>query len=488
MENFPDPQILSFTLVNKIWNFEGKSLLKTRGKLVCTIGRTTTEKSSNQLPVTFQESNVLGEDTNTSAAGAKPNATACENLMEFARDLEGLSVVPFFGLNINIEMTHPGSCPDSVGSAISTVTSAVPIRMLSFDTGDGSGEVKANCQAFLFFKQIQSSVFLQLKIFKVDYDSSNVVQAELPLLKKIVGGAPNLEEFHFDSFYKYQLRFGGGEDTLLANVADEVLDGSKALLVRYTEPDEIPDPTKSYLNRLAVVHFGHGIMSNINESPHWDVKKVILENSRQTLVEARLEVSTLALILRHGLIFRNLREISLEIPVWHHDHPEFMSKILCSESWKRCFPRLRTLAMAETFMGPNAETMSQLIGGFPNFEPCPTVQEPCPEPGIEELKLLQGEYEPFLEVREHLAAFLYRLCPGVKRVRLVDTEQNLGLLMYMFKSMEDLQIHVTRTENLDPVFCGLDAEEVKELEGKDLDYLKAVHIVPSDPTIAHLTG
>ena len=86
------------------------------------------------------------------------------------------------------------------------------------------------------------------------------------------------------------------------------------------------------------------------------------------------------------------------------------------------------------------------------------------------MKLIQYDYEP---LDPDLAVFLSHLCPAVKRVTLVDTEQNLGLVMCVFKSMEDLRINVTGgSQNLDSIFCGLYSEEVAELEGKALDYLK----------------
>ena len=78
----------------------------------------------------------------------------------------------------------------------------------------------------------------------------------------------------------------------------------------------------------------------------------------------------------------------------------------CKECQPACFPGLKVLAMTETTMGSDAETVSQLLGGFVSFEPCSTPQ------------------------------------------------------------------------NLDTVFCGLYSEEVAELEGKDLEYLKALHSVP----------
>ena len=137
LDNFSHKEILSLTLVNKTWNFVGKSLLKARGNTVAILGRV--RKPAERDDDDDDDDDDSSSDSSDSSFDSSVShrrwtvhgtiRSPCEDLVDFAQVLGGMTTIPFSGLEINVshENSLSGGCPVIDESVVSLITSKVPV-------------------------------------------------------------------------------------------------------------------------------------------------------------------------------------------------------------------------------------------------------------------------------------------------------------------------------------------------------------------------
>ena len=87
-------------------------------------------------------------------------------------------------------------------------------------------------------------------------------------------------------------------------------------------------------------------------------------------------------------------------------------------------------------------------------------------------------------------AFLGRLIGHVKHLVIGQGISGIENALLHLKSVETLELVDPRSGDwtVDDLFCGIHPEEVEVLKRKDVQYLKAVHIVPVWPSILHVNS
>ena len=247
-----------FSLVNKTWNFEAKSLLKARGNTVAIIPDGRKWDLENEPNDCCAVKNAMEEwdggcypydapaplSPATERQHSSTAGTGCEKLDRFAKSVEGMSVVPFLELNTQLKLHYhlSNSSPTLFDEfTMNNVAAKVTIPKMRVEIDDGSdyglrkGEEELKCERGLCcccnsvsflnsvlsanaHQLVQLSVivpgistlnlesiankscgFPQLKIFKFDGPEHVLLRDRpklLSFLKNFVGCAPKLEQLH----------------------------------------------------------------------------------------------------------------------------------------------------------------------------------------------------------------------------------------------------------------------------------------------------
>lgn len=488
-----------FSLVNKTWNYEAKSLLKARESVVAALG---TSMISSSLP-----------------APARREANVCEDLEKFATATETMNVIPYSGLKINF---NPASCepyPFISPFVTETVCSRVPMKILKFESCDpiigsfhqanlySGAELLVHCLSISAKQLVEVSIVGSASLF-LDCLGENVFRQEFPLLKSfhfdvadwdndvhwswlcnIIGSigdsSPRLKQLDVgNSFclYAHQNRKDGTDERLIEFCVTTALKQSKALLVWKVNPFEPAILSFKCLRRLAV----RKLCPYSHSWKNYEAGLKIIRNSRQTLTSAACNIVSLAETLLDGMTFPNLTELALDVNFFclREGFKVLRDGILDVNAWKRGFPNLKTLKFYTFEAAPEPEFLNKLEERFQHARRNLTLEASGSGLQIEKLDLTCK----YLNVTTEELRLISALCPQVKQLakcqRLYDGSFPLG---YGLKCIEYLELEIRERFDLDGLLCGVSYEELKELKEKDVEYLKAVHIIPGQPSITHLT-
>ena len=515
--NFSHAEILSFSTVNKTWNLSAKSLLKARGNTRAVIGTIRKERSN---PNWRDWIHGVGPLKIRSTPMRTTEAPACKDLVQFSKVIQEMSIVPFSQLKLQVCINHAGPCETIDESTINLITDHMTIRVLELEVraakenSEQGGHLEC-CNAVKVLEMILArssrqivelsiwkpcgfvidetlipnpGAFPRLKILKYDYFCAGrrPARSELTFLQNIVSQAPNLQELHLqtstDQFPGRQIRTP--KDAAIAEyIIREVLKDSSALLVLSREPTMgLIRPVT--LHRVLAVKY----VEPYGAETSYQAMASLIRKSRNTLVQAKLDTTQLVQIILDDCPMPKLRRVFLRANFrrLRRSYPALMEAILRKRAWSRCFPALETFEVWywDTELKPEAmkEFTNELATrqDFAEREQC---QADVILP-VENLRLFDMIL-PYFTDREF--KFLTELCPGTKRLEV--TEQSIHSYIWgQLSTLEHLVMHISGTRCFDSTYCGLHADELAELGNKSTEYLKAVHLVPTQPPIIHLKG
>ena len=504
LSHFSNSQILELSRVNSVWNFAGRSLLRTRGKTVARIWG-------------------LSEGTLT--------RRACRTLSEFATLIgRTRALVPFAGFDIMIDHSHHGPCqPLNQESLLALVNAKVPIKNLSINN-DSKYDLSEPrelrfCEALGFVQSIfcknsheiqklsfeitHTSLPLGLKLAGREFPRLETVkvsveqcgqefESELDFLKDIVAGAKHLQQIHFHFISRHNDKVRESEDFLFfQDFLNAAVEGTRVSLFCKTCP--FPDlPVMDDFAARLVVRSAR--LACFSYKDYVTAEK-ILENSAETLETAVVDVMMLLKILVDTVRLPRLRRICLEINLDYveREHPALMNIIMTRQDlWKQSFPNLEELEI------------NAVAAAAHHDEDDDDDYEPDPELMLELNKRLahcasssnfqQLEQQTWLEVKflrlwSHwgsitagLLDFLCQLCPNLKGLEVRGEILSLPFFWCHWRFLRNIEFESQQGIDLDSMLCGIHQDEAADLRGKDAEYLKAVHIVPIHPPITHHAG
>ena len=437
--------------------------------------------------------------------------------------MQGASTTAIAGLDINAIINHAGPCPrlDKAGSEIistKVMIQRLEITMWTLTSADGGVEANTCC--------ILQSLKTLFKLNELPTQKTSVLATPVPALnlgltpalhelpnlqiakfedtryfilhprkllfmKQLVAKAPNLKELHL------QLSLDEADDVeWLKTRMDGLLGGTSALVVcEFTnygsgELDPAEFLNENQFSRLAIREYDDASVEVFSKG----IISTVLPNSRATLIKAKLHAFRLAKMLQQGVCFQNLEDLTVQINLayFRRKYPAFVETILRKSLWKQCFPNVRKLSVYEPEQDGDLEDYAleddyeaEILETINAFSSDQTEQVEDSHLEVSSLKLLNDGW-PGVFLNERELEFVCSLCPYTKELKMYGFYEAYPYLWGHLQNIASCHIVIEEAENMDAIFCGLHAEEVEELEGRDLEYLKAVHIVPILPPLTHL--
>ena len=247
LAHLPHSEVLRFSLVNKSWSLEAKTLLKMRGNVVATVGPAKRPGSDHQYEILKTDFNAARVEAGThwstqQSSTSRERRSACADLVSLAKIVECMSIVPFSSLNILVAAhAHPdGSCAALQPATIKTLGELVPMRRLRIIISSEDG---MSCKAVHHFwslleacatqleellvfapsdaaasavfaqrKTRSPMTFPQLKILKFDANANHTEwpmrlrdpckytgkSEDFVILRDVIANVPKLEQLHLD--------------------------------------------------------------------------------------------------------------------------------------------------------------------------------------------------------------------------------------------------------------------------------------------------
>ena len=456
-------------------------------------------------------------------------AGCCTDFTGFAKTVHALRNIPFCGLDICVETVHGDPCLPLDETAINTVIAKIPLKILRYSADNYEfpkfifDEPMEDCDALRCLKPLllasasqvtEISIclgsglklrddlmdngvnwsFPQLKNFEFRMKwGRSLTDTEIQLFTTAATNSPKLRAFvvFIPSFFeKSELEAQSGS---ILNFFTAAPAGCRARLVSDIEyPHTLACVPLCWRNHLAVDGFNLvvGGRDGITEDSELAEQEILLENSRCYLETAEVDMFSLAQILLDKASFPKLKRLSIYIDFqyWRNEHPAVLPANLRRFNWQRCFPALNEIFLRQ----PEPDQLrlppifiSKLIDMVSNRNTdssteseetsCLDVQRPYCSRSL-----------PGFETTE--ADFFCKLCPNVERLNITCMPSLLPALWGRLVCLKYLTLEIRQSVDLDSVLCGVHPEEVEELKGKDLAYLKTVQIVPTHAPIAYLRG
>ena len=296
---------------------------------------------------------------------------ACEDLATLASMLKLKKTHPFTGMWIELNANHLGPCEPTLKSDFQIISSRVPMKYFRieiwFDRNEHFGnDWRGNCEVMPYLDLILKDHAHQLVQLELLGWQNFCFRENLPcipigfpllkilfwvnpwplnpsdneFLKTIVANAPNLQELH---------SLPGEAENVeeLMEFLYSALEGSKAVLVNSRATSM---SAARFYNRLAVRDGNVLFLSDdILDARDFEARMAVLRNSRDTLLDARLNTLFFAQIVMDGTQFSKLSqlELSLKLSYLRRECPALL-KIMCGKGFfGRIFPKLELLSLSE---------------------------------------------------------------------------------------------------------------------------------------------
>ena len=339
LQHSAHPEVLNCSLINKLWNFEAKSLLRSNRKTLARIN----------------------------------SSTICKDLTRYAGDLEGMVVVPFTGLSITMKhrLFDFDSHQEFDEANLRLISTLIPIKFLLLKIEDGC-ELKAGLSNALKsidllvaaaahqilelsidmrlsdFLMIQSMInvsgFHQLQILKIDVkeDFNDSWGPFWTILGKIVSAAPSLGHIYYRTgSRKFYLQTR--EATFLQNLMNLLTEKGKVKLVIPELNSKVLAFPRNLFRCLAVQRSPPNKL--VTDLETYETRRILLLNSQLMLTSASLDIFWVAKVIFDRIVVSQLveLEVSINFSKLSRQHPHLISLLLQKHAWRQCFPKLQNL-------------------------------------------------------------------------------------------------------------------------------------------------
>ena len=440
------------------------------------------------------------------------SSEACKDFLQFTKMLDNLDIVPYTEFSITVDPEHSGPCARLTEDELDLLVLKVPTKILQIASRGTDRRVTCNAAVAIIDRLLHvnahqlvelsinvpcsfvcvivqrvanSCGFPRLKAFRLNLKGR--VHGAEKVVQTVVRTAPSLEELQLgESPLEDGVFYGTGVLIEAVRLVYPLLVGSGVNVVLDKVESGLFELPANWLERVVVRSFkplyGPTTVREVLEAP-----QMLLRNSLKTLETAEFDMPAFAQVILLQLPFTKLKKVQLTVSVrFLREQPQgLLNSIFCQDTWRRCFPRLRSLTLVKScFRGSVKEFMAKIMTStVPSRIKMNVAAEGKSKFGFRLDKLSIAGSSNCLPTEYW--AFLGNLFSHINHV-LIDcvmseVEQALSHLV----SVEHLEVAISdpTTAVADGIFCGIHCLEVRELYQKDVEYLKAAHIVPSRPSI-----